>query len=240
MKRESRDKPNIPQDAKVIFAFGDLKVLELSIVELLMHCLTYCSILRSLYCMELERECRECVLWQNRRRKSTANYRCFRLPSDWSERYRYTDFIDNMGDYYAATDLVVCRGGAGSLVEVCANGIASITSLANNLPGDHQAVNARVLEKLNATKVLYERVDIASGEDVESIEPKELSELVFELLTTPSCDKMGEAARTQYDSTTSHKCASIVGALLGDCAMPVSKEEPELNPDEFWVRPLDN
>ena len=49
------------------------------------------------------------------------------LPGDWSERYRYTDFIDNMGDYYAATDLVVCRGGAGSLVEVCANGIASIT-----------------------------------------------------------------------------------------------------------------
>ena len=77
------------------------------------------------------------------------------------ERYRYTDFIHNMGDYYAATDLVICRGGAGSLVEVCANGIASISIPKANLPGDHQAVNASVLEKLNATKVLYERVDIS-------------------------------------------------------------------------------
>ena len=59
----------------------------------------------------------------------------------WEERYRYTDFIHNMGDYYAATDLVICRGGAGSLVEVCANGVASISIPKANLPGDHQAVN---------------------------------------------------------------------------------------------------
>ena len=58
-----------------------------------------------------------------------------RLPSDWKERYRPTDFFYNMGAHYNATDLVVCRGGAGSLYEVCANGVAAV-SIPNNLPGD--------------------------------------------------------------------------------------------------------
>ena len=238
LKRTAREKMNIPLDAKVVFAFGGsqgARTINRGIVDALPLLLSDPNVVvlhgtgkkmpGNAYYGKTDVE------------KRLQSIDTNNLPSDWSERYRYTDFIDNMGDYYAATDLVVCRGGAGSLVEVCANGIASITIPKANLPGDHQAVNARVLEKLNATKVLYERVDIASGEDVESIEPTELSTLVFELLENPQLrTTMGESARTQYDSTTSHQCASIVGALLGDCDMPASKEEPELDTDRILGR----
>ena len=47
-----------------------------------------------------------------------------------------------------------------------------------NLPGDHQAANARALERLDVLRVLYERVNLASGDAVESVDPTELSELV--------------------------------------------------------------
>ena len=235
LKREAREKLDIPQDAKVIFAFGGsqgARTINRGIVDALPLLLADPNVIvlhgtgkkmpGNAYYGKTDVETRLDTL------DSTE------LPANWRDRYKYTDFIDNMGDYYAATDLVVCRGGAGSLVEVCANGIASITIPKANLPGDHQAVNARVLEKLQATKVLYERVDIASDEDVESVEPTELADLVFELLADPALRlSMGEAARTQYDSTTSHQCASIVGALLGDCEMPVSKEEPELDSDRI-------
>ena len=235
MKRIAREKLGLPQDAKVLFAFGGsqgARTINRGIVD----------------SIPLLLEDPKVVVLHGTGKKMPGNayygktdveqrlqtLEATQLPADWQERYRYTDFIDNMGDYYAATDIVICRGGAGSLVEVCANGIASITIPKANLPGDHQAVNARVLEKLNATKVLYERVDIASGEDVESIEPTELAELVFTLLGDPKLrQSMGQAARTQYDSQTSQLCAGIVGALLGDCEMPVSKEEPELQSDRI-------
>ena len=102
-----------------------------------------------------------------------------------------------------------------------------------NLPGDHQAVNHEGLSVLNATKVLYERVNIASGDSVESIEPNELSTMVFELLNDRFKEQMGLAARTQYDSTTSKQCADIIGGLLGDCDMPKSKDEPILESDRI-------
>ena len=150
-----------------------------------------------------------------------------RLPADWEKRYLPTDFIYNMGDYYSATDVVVCRGGAGSLVEVCAKGVASIAIPKANLPGDHQAVNARVLEKLGATTVLYERVDVTSGQSVESIDPTEFADLVFALLADE--DKrtsLIEKARQQYDAQTTKNCALVVKYLLGDGGMPTLKEEP--------------
>ena len=104
------------------------------------------------------------------------------LSSDYKVRYRPTDFFYNMGENYAAADLVICRGGAGSLYEICANGVAAIAIPKANLPGDHQAANARSLERLDVLRVLYERVNLASGDAVESVDPEELSELVFSLL----------------------------------------------------------
>ena len=64
--------------------------------------------------------------------------------------------------------------------------------------------------------------------------------MVFELLNDPN-KKMGRAARTQYDSTTSRQCADIIGALLGDCDMPIqaiSRIRPILGKNTGALRSL--
>ena len=43
-------------------------------------------------------------------------------------------------------------------MKTCANGVAAMAIPLANLPGDHQAANARSLERLDVLRVLYERV----------------------------------------------------------------------------------
>ena len=57
------------------------------------------------------------------------------------------DYVYDMGDKMAMADLVMCRGGASSLAEVCAVGKASIIAPSPYVPDNHQEKNARVLEK---------------------------------------------------------------------------------------------
>jgi UDP-N-acetylglucosamine--N-acetylmuramyl-(pentapeptide) pyrophosphoryl-undecaprenol N-acetylglucosamine transferase len=149
------------------------------------------------------------------------------LPTDWKDRYRPTDFFYDMGAHYNATDLVVCRGGAGSLYEVCANGVAAISIPKANLPGDHQAANARSLERLNALRIIYERVDITQESMVESVDSIELSELILSMLNDSTLrSEIANNAHAQYAPDTTAHCASITNYLLGLSDKPVSKEEP--------------
>ena len=226
LKREARERLGFPQDAKLLFAFGGsqgARTINRGIVEALPLLLADPNVY--------------IVHGTGRQMKGNAYNGLYdvkthlelvkaQLPQDWEDRYLPTDFIYNMGDYYAATDLVVCRGGAGSLVEVCANGVASITIPKANLPGDHQAVNARVLERLNATKVIYERVNVVSGQSIETIDAEEFADLVFELLNDEGLrNELIQNAMQQYDPNTTKNCASIVQYLLGESQMPELREE---------------
>jgi UDP-N-acetylglucosamine--N-acetylmuramyl-(pentapeptide) pyrophosphoryl-undecaprenol N-acetylglucosamine transferase len=64
------------------------------------------------------------------------------------------EFITDMGAVYHWADLVVCRGGASSLAEIAALGKPAIVIPYPYAIGDHQAKNARVLEKAGAIKVI--------------------------------------------------------------------------------------
>ena len=155
------------------------------------------------------------------------------LPSDFAKRYTYKDFMDNMGDYYAAADLVVCRGGAGSLVEVCANGIAAVCIPKADLAGDHQAVNARVLERLGAINIIFESKNPLDLSSVEQIDAKEFALLVRALLDDPEKRaQMGELASTQYDPGTAQKCAQLVQYLLNDLSQEPELREETILPEE--------
>jgi UDP-N-acetylglucosamine--N-acetylmuramyl-(pentapeptide) pyrophosphoryl-undecaprenol N-acetylglucosamine transferase len=117
------------------------------------------------------------------------------------ERYHRFDFIHDMGTFYSAADIVVCRAGAGTLTEVCAAGLPAVIIPKANLPGDHQVVNARVLEREGAARVLYEGVDIAAGAAEESVSGPELACLVLDLLDNSDLRRsMGEKARARFDA----------------------------------------
>jgi UDP-N-acetylglucosamine--N-acetylmuramyl-(pentapeptide) pyrophosphoryl-undecaprenol N-acetylglucosamine transferase len=67
---------------------------------------------------------------------------------------RVYPYIDDIGSAYAASDLVVCRAGAGSVAEVTACGLPSILIPYPYAAGDHQEANAKLLERIGAASVI--------------------------------------------------------------------------------------
>ena len=138
LKSEYRLKHSIPSDAKVIFAFGGsqgARTINRGVIDALPFLLedpnvwvihgTGKQLIGNAYNGYADSQ---------KRMKALTG-----LPADVSERYIPKDFFHDMREYYAVADVVICRGGAGSLNEVCANGVPSVVIPKANLPGDHQA-----------------------------------------------------------------------------------------------------
>jgi UDP-N-acetylglucosamine:LPS N-acetylglucosamine transferase len=227
LRQTAREGLNIPQTAKVVFAFGGsqgARTINRGVVKALPMLLSDPDV----YVIHgTGRQLRGNAYNGMNDVQELLKTISTELPSDWEERYRPTDFFYDMGAHYNATDLVVCRGGAGSLYEVCANGVAALSIPKANLPGDHQAANARSLERLNALRIIYERVDITQESMVESVDSVELSELILSMLDNPDLRKtLAKNAHEQYAADTTTHCASITNYLLGLSEKPNSKEEP--------------
>lgn len=112
-----------------------------------------------------------------------------------NERYRRMGFIDNMGLYYGAADLVIIRAGAGSIMEVCGKGLPSIIIPISGIYSDHQTGNARFIERAGAAEVLYEEVDPINNITVPFVEGSGLAQTILKLKSDPGKLKsMGEKA----------------------------------------------
>jgi UDP-N-acetylglucosamine--N-acetylmuramyl-(pentapeptide) pyrophosphoryl-undecaprenol N-acetylglucosamine transferase len=101
------------------------------------------------------------------------------------KRYIVKDFIDNMELYYAASDLIVIRAGAGSIMEVCNLEKPSVIIPISGIYSDHQTGNARYIERAGAAFVLYEKTDPFNGINVPFLEPEELVKTISELKNDP-------------------------------------------------------
>jgi UDP-N-acetylglucosamine--N-acetylmuramyl-(pentapeptide) pyrophosphoryl-undecaprenol N-acetylglucosamine transferase len=70
---------------------------------------------------------------------------------EWQARgYRPVPYIEGMGDAYAVADLVVCRGGATSIVEAAACGKPMLIVPYPHHTDRHQYLNAEVAESAGA------------------------------------------------------------------------------------------
>lgn len=96
--------------------------------------------------------------------------------------YYAQDYFHNIGDIYAVSDLVVCRGGAGSLNEISAMGKPALIMPKANLPGEHQIMNARAMRQAGAAEVIYEDTVTEEGVLLEKVEGKELADRILSLL----------------------------------------------------------
>ncbi|MFP3869511.1 MAG: murein biosynthesis integral membrane protein MurJ, partial [Syntrophobacteria bacterium] len=161
-----------------------------------------------------------------------------RLHSTYSDRereeiasfYYVQDFFHNIGDIYAASDLVVCRGGAGSLNEISAMGKAALIIPKGNLPGDHQVMNARAMKRAGAAEVIYEDTVMEDGVLLEKVEGKTLAAKILALLDSPErLDELGKSSRAfmRHDALK-HIAAEILGTGL-----------PESFRDDTPLRPLE-
>lgn len=96
--------------------------------------------------------------------------------------YRPVEYMDNIHQALAAADLVLCRAGAGTLTEL---GIVGRPALIVPLPTaaeDHQAANAREMEKVGAAEVLYQRARWKGGQIESALDGSALAERVLALL----------------------------------------------------------
>ena len=72
---------------------------------------------------------------------------------DW---YRRLDYANEIADLIAVADLVICRSGAGTLTEMAVSGTPTLIVPLPTSAEDHQALNAREMERIGAAQVLYQ------------------------------------------------------------------------------------
>ena len=96
--------------------------------------------------------------------------------------YAYRAFFHNIELLYALSDLVLARGGAGSLNEISAMGLPALIIPKSNLPGNHQVLNARSMERAGAAEILYEQIAPVNGALSEWIDGKVLAQRLLSLI----------------------------------------------------------
>jgi UDP-N-acetylglucosamine--N-acetylmuramyl-(pentapeptide) pyrophosphoryl-undecaprenol N-acetylglucosamine transferase len=77
-----------------------------------------------------------------------------RADNGGGPRVRLVDFIEDMGDAYAAADVVLCRSGATSIAELTVLGLPAVLVPYPHATGDHQRHNAEALERIGAASVV--------------------------------------------------------------------------------------
>jgi UDP-N-acetylglucosamine--N-acetylmuramyl-(pentapeptide) pyrophosphoryl-undecaprenol N-acetylglucosamine transferase len=98
------------------------------------------------------------------------------------EFYINRDFFYDIELLYSLSDLVVARGGAGSLNEISAMGLPALIIPKSNLPGDHQVMNARSMERAGGAEILYEQIALVNGQLSEWIDGKALASRLLSLI----------------------------------------------------------
>ncbi|PIZ41291.1 undecaprenyldiphospho-muramoylpentapeptide beta-N-acetylglucosaminyltransferase [Candidatus Aquicultor secundus] len=79
-----------------------------------------------------------------------------KLPED-KLKYTAYPYLDNMGEAYAAADLLVCRSGATTVAEITAIGLPAIMVPYPYATDNHQEKNGRELERLGAARLILDK-----------------------------------------------------------------------------------
>ncbi|HEY2714727.1 MAG TPA: UDP-N-acetylglucosamine--N-acetylmuramyl-(pentapeptide) pyrophosphoryl-undecaprenol N-acetylglucosamine transferase [Solirubrobacterales bacterium] len=133
------------------------------------------------------------------------------------ERYTLLEYEPNLGDVLAAADLVVARSG-GSIFEVAAAGRPSVLVPFPHATADHQAANARWLERAGAATVLADA----------DLTPARLAAEVGALLDDdPRLDAMTGAARAFAKPDAAKRIAAEVLAAARSSHSPQSATSDE-------------
>ena len=174
-KDESREKLGIPKDDFVVFSFGgSLGAATINKIAMgYMRCIS-------------NKSNRTLLVGTGRRFYDEFVDKCSHKGIPAGENVRIEGYIDNMKDYVAAADLLICRAGALSLAELMMAGKPSIIVPISNSVGNHQYYNAKAVADAGGAFLVEE-----SQMDIEDICEK------IEYLASDSTllDNMGHIAR---------------------------------------------
>ncbi len=152
------------------------------------------------------------------------------LDSRLLERYLPCEYFTDIQTYYAAADLLVCRGGAGTLNELLTCGLPSIIIPKSSLAGEHQAVNALALAKSGAADIIFELPVAGRGGATAIVDPGILTRTVIEMLADR--DRLEQISHAAYkmrvvteqsiyaSSVASVMAGKLSATLAGNKAQP--------------------
>jgi UDP-N-acetylglucosamine--N-acetylmuramyl-(pentapeptide) pyrophosphoryl-undecaprenol N-acetylglucosamine transferase len=209
----------IPEGRKVILAFGGSqgsRTLNRALVDALEHLIPYRDRLfimhgvglfkTSEYDAEKDTEARLHQLYDAQTLKAIESF------------YACRPFFYDIERLYAASDLVVARGGAGSLNEISAMGLPALIIPKANLPGDHQVMNARSMERAGGAEILYEQIAPVNGALAEWVDGKILADRLVSLaFDDEKLRTMSRNSRSFLNQDALDKIASIIqGKQIGE------------------------
>ncbi len=208
---EARERLNIPLDARVVLAFGGsqgARTINRALID------------------ALPRLLQDPKMWviHGVGRLDSPSYRAehdtqsrfsaLSLSEEQRKRYSMHTYLDPIEEYYAAADLVVGRGGAGTLTEMAVCGLAALIIPKANLPGDHQVRNARALQDNGAADVVYEHAQRTEEGLIDVVNGEDLAAAIEHLLQEPErLAKMREAIRSFGDVSALGRIADRVQEL---------------------------
>lgn len=154
-KEEALKYYGLPLEGKTIFTFGGSQGAR-GINN------GFEKIIKSLYEKKLN------IIWQ------TGKDDFERLKNEFAhlnDRVKIFDFIDNIEYAYCAGDLIICRAGITSIMEIACLGLVSILIPLPTSAENHQELNARSLEKGGAARMILQN-------DIEKKLMNEISDLL--------------------------------------------------------------
>ncbi|MEE2657088.1 MAG: glycosyltransferase [Candidatus Latescibacterota bacterium] len=193
---QARRELGIDPKARVVLAFGGSqgsKVINQAIVAAL---------------PELRRQHPDLVVLHATGRSRTSDYDAVTgtesvardLGIEIDSAYRRFEYFENIGNAYAAADVVICRGGMSTLTEVGLRGLPAIVVPLSTAAEDHQAMNARELMRRGAVTVIYEEARWSEEQKapVTCVSPTRLVVQLHRLLIEDGVrTRMGRAATEQ-------------------------------------------
>jgi UDP-N-acetylglucosamine--N-acetylmuramyl-(pentapeptide) pyrophosphoryl-undecaprenol N-acetylglucosamine transferase len=146
--------------------------------------------------------------------------------ADWYRRYDYADQMDEM---VAAADLVICRGGMGTLTELGVSGTPALIVPLPTSAEDHQAINAREMERMGAALVLYQEASWESAQIHSRLDGEKMAQQVLELCADEQrLQAMGQAAKAIPRRNSLELIMDELDSLVaGQRPPPLSLEFPQ-------------
>jgi UDP-N-acetylglucosamine--N-acetylmuramyl-(pentapeptide) pyrophosphoryl-undecaprenol N-acetylglucosamine transferase len=145
-------------------------------------------------------------------------------------------FFYQIENVYALADLVVARGGAGSLYEIASLGLPAVIVPKSNLPGDHQVMNARAMARCGGAVVVYEDVSLVDGQIVEEVDGRRLAETLARLLADK--DALSTMACGSHAFSQGDALGVIERCIRGDEASGGAARPAAETPDIAALAPL--
>lgn len=126
------------------------------------------------------------------------------LTEEEQSRWHLFEYIDQMGDVLAASDLVVSRAGASSLAEIMTLGVPAVLVPYPFARGDHQTLNASGCVAAGAACLVPDA----------QVEEPAFAQLVLELACSPQRRATMAAACSQFSGSAARaKLADIACAV---------------------------